>query len=458
MERHCREINDIRAALAWSFSPEGDVTTGIALTAAYAPVWVHLSLLTECREHLQLALDAVSTAESLNPGLRVQLYIALAVALFETTGSTDQSERIFADALRIAQDSGNLDSQQRAVWGMCMSNIYQGKIVEWIALSERLLTLSQRKGDLADILVAERLKGAALHWLGRHPEAQHYTARVLKLYVPPSDQQHARWFLYDQNLLARTMLVRVFWLQGLVGEAMRIAASVVDEASSVDHIPALCYALGIGICPAALAIGDDPMADRSLAILKTHALKHNLTLWSKVVPCLEGIRHIRRGDPEHGVQLLNAALEDFRDLGIAVYFLTLIPDLAEGLGQLGLRPDGIALIDAAFQKYDHAGVRWCLPEMLRVKAELLLRDPAANRWPEAEKLFSQSIALAQDQGALFWELKAATSLAKLRIAQRQEKSAATVLRGVLDQICEHAAFSDLNAARSGPCVIVSLRK
>ena len=48
--RFGREIDNVRAALDWSFSPGGDASIGVALTAAFAPVWVHLSLLSECCE------------------------------------------------------------------------------------------------------------------------------------------------------------------------------------------------------------------------------------------------------------------------------------------------------------------------------------------------------------------------------------------------------------------------
>jgi predicted ATPase len=56
LARCVREIDNVRAALDWSFSSAGDLAIGIDLTAAYAPVWRHLSLMSECRERCERAL------------------------------------------------------------------------------------------------------------------------------------------------------------------------------------------------------------------------------------------------------------------------------------------------------------------------------------------------------------------------------------------------------------------
>ena len=56
LARHVREIDNVRAALDWSFSPAGDQAIGVDLTAAYSPVWRHLSLMIECRERCERAL------------------------------------------------------------------------------------------------------------------------------------------------------------------------------------------------------------------------------------------------------------------------------------------------------------------------------------------------------------------------------------------------------------------
>ena len=58
-----REIDNVRAALDWCFSSAGDTETGVILTAAYVPAWLHAALPTECSERTERAMD------NLTPGM-----------------------------------------------------------------------------------------------------------------------------------------------------------------------------------------------------------------------------------------------------------------------------------------------------------------------------------------------------------------------------------------------------
>src|SRR6202051_4372373 len=80
LARHVREIDNVRAALDWSFSSAGDQTIGVDLTAAYAPVWRHLSLMSECRERCERALLSLEPHVTANMWLRMELQMNLARA------------------------------------------------------------------------------------------------------------------------------------------------------------------------------------------------------------------------------------------------------------------------------------------------------------------------------------------------------------------------------------------
>jgi predicted ATPase/DNA-binding winged helix-turn-helix (wHTH) protein len=74
-----REIDNVRAALDWSFSSVGDVAIGDALTAAYAPVWLDLSLVVECRERLERALERLESDSNVSASLVMRLRSASAM-------------------------------------------------------------------------------------------------------------------------------------------------------------------------------------------------------------------------------------------------------------------------------------------------------------------------------------------------------------------------------------------
>jgi predicted ATPase len=91
--------------------------------------------------------------------------------------------------------------------------------------------------------------------------------------------------------------------------------------------------------------------------------------------------------------------------------------------------------------------RWLIAELLRVSGELLLLrgDPGAAATAEAQ--FRQALDWARRQGALSWELRAATSLARLWRAQRRLADATALLQPVYDRFTEGFATADLKAAK-----------
>src|SRR5580692_3551771 len=92
LARHVREIDNVRAALDWSFSPAGDPAIGVDLTAAYAPVWRHLSQMSECTERCERALLSLEPHVTANMSLRMELQINLASAVFITMGPPEQAK------------------------------------------------------------------------------------------------------------------------------------------------------------------------------------------------------------------------------------------------------------------------------------------------------------------------------------------------------------------------------
>ena len=102
LARCVREIDNVRAALDWSFSAVGDVAIGVHLTAAYAPVWLHLSLIGECRDRCERALLVFNSMPELDVRLQMELQIALASTLIVTLGSPEETETVLAKALEIA--------------------------------------------------------------------------------------------------------------------------------------------------------------------------------------------------------------------------------------------------------------------------------------------------------------------------------------------------------------------
>jgi hypothetical protein len=106
--RFAREIDNVRAALDWSFSANGDPAIGVILSAVCAPAWVHSAMLVECGERIERALQHIDPDMHVSDALRMQLNLALGLSLGLTMGSVERAKAALAQSLALAEKLAQL--------------------------------------------------------------------------------------------------------------------------------------------------------------------------------------------------------------------------------------------------------------------------------------------------------------------------------------------------------------
>jgi predicted ATPase/DNA-binding winged helix-turn-helix (wHTH) protein len=445
---YTQEIDNIRAALDWAFSSDGDHSIGVALTVASLPLWFQLSLLAECRRRVNAALANLPTSLHTSSRAAMQLHAALGFALLSTAGPKQETDAAFTNALAIAEQLGDIDYQLRVLWGMWTQRFNNGENRVARSIAERFLSLADHASERSDRLVGERLMGTALHYLGEQASARSYLENVLKNYAATWTQKHISRFHFDQRVLARAVLARVLWVQGFPEQATSVARANLDEAIAGGHRLSICYALAEAACPVVLMSGELALAEQSIATLIDLATSRALTFWGSWGRCLEGALLIRRGAPKNGSRILRAAIDALSEMGWALRVPDFLGILAEGLADSGQMAEAAATIEMALAKSERDGELWCFAELLRIKAELMLRDNGGLAADLAERAFLQALALARQQGALYWELRAASSLASLMATQGRNEESRQVLTPVYDRFTEGFETADLRRART----------
>jgi predicted ATPase len=206
--------------------------------------------------------------------------------------------------------------------------------------------------------------------------------------------------------------------------------------------------LAVAMCPIALATGDLEQADRAVAMLLDHSTTHTLDYWHAWGQAYRGVLLLKRGDAV-GLKLLTTALHEELPAGQhARRHLTFIGEFAEALGRAGEIAKGLAEIDAALHRCELDNGRWCFADLLRVKGELVLREGAPNAAIAAEKFFLLSLDWARRQQTLSWELRTATSLARLRRDQHRREEARDLLRSVYARFTEGFETVDVTRAKA----------
>jgi len=185
-----------------------------------------------------------------------------------------------------------------------------------------------------------------------------------------------------------------------------------------------------------------------MTMLLDYSAKHALTVWHTRGRCFNGTLLIKRGDADTGLRLPWTGVDELRETGFASRFTAFLSVLAEGLADAGQLAKGLATVDGALARSERNEERWCIAELLRVKGELVLLENAPDAAAAAERHSRQALEWARRQGAMSWELRAATSLARLWRDQGRTKDARELLAPVYDPFTEGFGSLDLTIAKS----------
>jgi predicted ATPase/DNA-binding winged helix-turn-helix (wHTH) protein len=435
---YAREIDNLRTALDWAFSPGGDKPMGVALTAAVVPLWMRLSLLEECRSRAKQALGALGSGGTPDPRVEMRLHAALGTS----TSDGPEMGEAFTKALDIAESLGDSEYQLRALRGLCFYHTGRNRYRAALPFAQKIHDLAARGAHPGDQLVGERMMGVAKYFLGDQVSARRYLEQALTHHATTDHGRDVIRFQIDARLSARVFLARVLWLQGFSDQAVRTAATSVAEAQATGHAMSFCYSLAWAACSIALWAGDLAAAARHTRMLLDCSREHSLTLWIGFGSRLQAILGIKEGNLDtQDCGGRTPAPTGSPSTTLAAGFMG---ELVEAFVRAGRTAEGLAVIETGFGRSE-AG--WIAPELLRLRGELLLSQGAPAAAEAAEGLFRQALDEARQQGALSWELRAATSLACLLSNQGHHAEAVVCLQPVYGCFTEGFGTADLIAAK-----------
>jgi predicted ATPase len=424
------------------------VPVGVALTIAAVPLWEQLSLVQECRARVERALASFVPEAGRSTCQEMKLYAALGASLLFSKGPTPETDAVLAKALDIAESRCDTEYQIRALLGLWGCRMARGEFRVALTLTQRFYSLAQDRGDPAYLLIGDRIIGVSLHYCGDQTNARHHIERMLSGDVAQVQRSPLSWcFQLDERVAARVALARVLWLQGFPEQARRTALSTVDDARAHNHMVDLCLALGGAACPVALFTGDLAAAEGYAAMLLDSSAAHALPIWRGGGHSFHATLLMRNGDFDTGLRLLRTSLEQSPEASFQPYFTWFLGELAQGLGRAGQIAEGLEAIEEALARSERNEDRWCVAELLRIKGELLLLQGGSGAAAAAEDHYRQALDWARRQGALSWELRAATSLAQLWRDQGCSAQARALLQPVYDRFTEGFDTADLQAAK-----------
>jgi predicted ATPase len=183
-------------------------------------------------------------------------------------------------------------------------------------------------------------------------------------------------------------------------------------------------------------------------MLLDHSTRHALPLWHAWGRSHQGVLVIRRGDVVTGLRLLRAGFDELGEARSALRFTHFLGHIAEALGRAGQIAGGLTAIEQALAWTERTEERWRIAELLRIKGELLLLQDAPGAAAAAEDHFRQALDWARRQDALTFELRAATSLARLWRDQNRSTEAVALLAPIYNRFTEGFDTANLKTAKA----------
>ena len=438
---HFAGVNNVRAALEWCFSPRGNTEVGVNLAAAAVQVFLAMSLLPECHRWSQRAILALD--ETAAGGLNeMHLQAALGFSSSQMYGESNAVSEALNRSLAIAERHGDTAHQAGLLNMEHIFHARRGDLRTSLQYARRCGAIAATSDDLTVKALAHAMLGRALQVTGDLAGSRAELDSLMRILSRPN---HGPILLsYDPHYHSYIALARTLWLQGYPTQALELARQAVEASQAMGHPAALALVLA-GAATIFLWTGDLDNAqyhtDLSLSAAEANAMGPLVAIGQARKAELA----ILRGNTKAGVRDLQALLERIHTVRHEVLTTEFNMALAEGLAAIGRSDESKPLIDESIRRVEGSGEMSYMPELLRIKAGLLLaaHEPDVR---DVEICFKKSLELSRRQGARAWELRTARDFAKFLADHGQTESARTLLQSVYAAFTEGFDTADLKSA------------
>jgi predicted ATPase len=313
-------------------------------------------------------------------------------------------------------------------------------------LAAQFLALAEKQGATGPLMVGHRLMGAALVHTGDLAHGRVHYDQALALFDPAEHRPLATRFGQDVGVAALSFRSWALWLLGYPEAALRDADDAIRKAREIGQAATLMLALNHTAIPYTLC-GDRGAAAARAQEVVALAEEIGSLYWKAFGAMNQGSALALTGRASDAIEMLISGIAAFRATGATLCIPFGLTHLARAHAELGQFDEAWRCIGEAMTAVETAKEKWCEAEVHRVAGEIALMSPEPDA-AKAEACFERALSVARAQEAKSWELRAATSLARLWHDQGKRDEAHDLLAPIYGWFTEGFDTRDLKEAKT----------
>ena len=442
LARHCTEAGLIaKAAGLWGKAGQRSLAR---------------SALVEAIEQLTRALAQIANLPG-TPALRreqIKVQVALITPLIHVRGYAAPETKAAAERARVLIEQAEALGEPPEDPLLLFSVLYGFWTASYVAfngdmmceVAAQVLTLAEKQGAIVPLMLGHRLMANSLLVTGDIAESRTHYDQAIALYDPAEHRQLATRFGQDHQVSALSYRAIGLWLLGYPEAARADTERALNCAREINQSATLLFALLHGSLTDTLC-GDYAAATAKVDEIVALADEKGASFWKVPGVMNRGCVLILTGNAHDAVQIMTSGITAYRSTGSTLWMPWYLAELARAYAQLDRFDDAWRCIGEAMAAMDTTKERWREADIHRIAGEIALTSPERDV-AKAEACFERALAIACEQKAKSWELRAAISMAQLWRDQGKRNEARELLTPVYCWFTQGFDTRDLKEAKS----------
>ena len=393
---------------------------------------------SEAIGHISSGLDLLNTLSvgHLNVEREIDLRTSLALALTALHGGgAPEVKEHYSRARVLSQLDSDNPKHFTVMMGSWLNSFIGGDFHDADKLSNELLDLAKQKEDAAYLVEAKRVRGMTLFCLGNFAEARSSMESALKLHHPEDHRQHAVRFGLDPRVCCEAYLAQAFLFLGNADDALLRSEHAVRAAEALDHPYTHAFSLAFAaIIRQNLERHEETCALAAKAIQV--ADENEFQFFAKQQLVVKIWSEAQTNGKDVALLEMREALDEFLASGSTIGSTRMLSLMAEVYIRSGQADEAEALLEKALHAAHNSGEQIYLAELHRLQAELCLVRTDNPAVAEVCGHLGRSLSVSEEQKAIFWQLKAAKSVAEFCQNLGQHTSEANQLLSLCQSVRE----------------------